>query len=112
MRRAALHRDRGPRLEGAFKTPGLRGVALRAPYMHAGQVISLEDVVRHYVQAPHAVVGESELAHVHDAARPAAPGHPQRKPIQLSQAEQHELVAFLHTLSDVSPAQAARRDPP
>ncbi|HUG73189.1 MAG TPA: cytochrome c peroxidase, partial [Steroidobacteraceae bacterium] len=28
-------------LEGAFKTPGLRGVALRPPYMHAGQFASL-----------------------------------------------------------------------
>ena len=29
-------------LEGAFKTPGLRGVADRPPYMHAGQFATLE----------------------------------------------------------------------
>ncbi|WP_395700411.1 cytochrome-c peroxidase [Aquabacterium sp.] len=30
-----------PALLGAFKTPGLRGVAQRAPYMHAGQLATL-----------------------------------------------------------------------
>jgi cytochrome c peroxidase len=51
-----------PALEGAFRTPGLRNVALRAPYMHAGQFASLEEVIAHYVKAPAAAVGHSELA--------------------------------------------------
>jgi cytochrome c peroxidase len=89
----------GKGLEAAFKTPGLRGVASRPPYMHAGQFSSLEDVVRHYVQAPHAVVGHSELSHAHDKAAPNGPGHVERKPIQLSDAEQRDVVAFLRTLS-------------
>ena len=38
--------------EGAFKTPGLRGVSARAPYMHAGQIGTLEEVVDHYLEAP------------------------------------------------------------
>jgi cytochrome c peroxidase len=33
--------DDDPALVGAFKTPGLRGVAQRAPYMHAGQLATL-----------------------------------------------------------------------
>ena len=41
-----------PALEGAFKTPGLRDVALRPPYMHAGQFASLEEVIAHYVRSP------------------------------------------------------------
>ena len=57
--------DDDPALVGAFKTPGLRGVAQRAPYMHAGQFATLEQVVRHYVAAPHAAVGHSELTHRH-----------------------------------------------
>lgn len=69
-------------MEGAFKTPSLRNVALRAPYMHAGQIASLDDVIRHYSNAPKAAVGHSE-----------------RKPLQLSEAEVGELVAFLGTLS-------------
>ncbi|HEX6705582.1 MAG TPA: cytochrome c peroxidase [Albitalea sp.] len=89
-------------LEGAFKTPGLRDVALRPPYMHAGQIASLEDVLRHYAQAPHAAVGHSELSHAHGEASRAG-----RKPIQLSEAEQRDVVAFLKTLSGTPPVKAA-----
>jgi len=86
-----------PALEGAFKTPGLRGVADRAPYMHAGQFATLEQVVRHYVAAPHAAVGHSELTHRHAGAAP--PKHAERAPIELSDAEIADLVSFLGTLS-------------
>ena len=86
-----------PALEGAFKTPGLRGVADRAPYMHAGQFATLEQVVRHYVAAPHAAVGHSELTHRHAGAAPTK--HAERAPIELSDAEIADLVSFLGTLS-------------
>jgi cytochrome c peroxidase len=89
-----------PALEGAFKTPGLRGVADRAPYMHAGQFATLEQVVRHYVAAPHAALGHSELTHRHDGAGP--PKHAERAPIELSEAEIADLVSFLRTLSPVT----------
>jgi cytochrome c peroxidase len=82
----------GKELEGAFKTPSLRNVSLRPPYMHAGQFASIEEVIRHYVKAPAATVGHSELAH-------GEPGHTQRKPIQLSEREVQELAAFLTTLA-------------
>jgi cytochrome c peroxidase len=74
-------------LDGAFKTPSLRNVALRPPYMHAGQLGTLEEVVRHYVKSPSAVVGHSELA--------AA----ERRPIRLTEREISDLVAFLGALS-------------
>lgn len=86
-----------PALEGAFKTPGLRGVTDWPPYMHAGQFATLEQVVRHYVAAPHAAVGHSELTHRHAGA--AAPKHAERAPIELSDAEVADLVSFLGTLS-------------
>ncbi len=85
-------------LLGAFKTPGLRGVAQRAPYMHAGQIATLEQVVSHYVVAPHAAVGHSELTHRH--AGGGAPKHDERAPIELSDSEVADLVSFLGTLSD------------
>ncbi len=85
-----------PALAGAFKTPGLRGVADRPPYMHAGQFDTLERVLRHYVAAPHAVLGHSELAHRHAGA--AAAGHEGRAPIELNDAEIGELARFLGTL--------------
>jgi cytochrome c peroxidase len=84
-------------LEGAFKTPGLRGVAQRPPYMHAGQFEALEQVVRHYVAAPHAATGHSELTHPH--ANGASATHAERAPIELTDAEVADLVSFLGTLS-------------
>ena len=98
-----------PALEGAFKTPGLRGVADRAPYMHAGQFATLEQVVRHYVAAPHAVVGHSELTHTHAGASRAK--HAERAPIELSDAEIADLVRFLGTLSADRPSAAAAPSP-
>ena len=72
----------GPELLHAFKTPSLRNVAERAPYMDAGQFRSLEEVVDHYSTAPRAPLGRSEL-----------------KPLRLSAHERAQLVAFLRTLS-------------
>jgi len=91
-----------PSLVGAFKTPSLRGVALRSPNMHAGQFASLEEVIAHYVRAPAAVVGHTELAH-------GAPGHTERKPIRLSEQEIKALVAFLGSLSGPVLEGAARK---
>jgi cytochrome c peroxidase len=52
----------GDELVRAFKTPSLRGVAQRPPYMHSGQIATLEDVIDHYSHAPAAAAGTSELA--------------------------------------------------
>ncbi|WP_433706291.1 cytochrome-c peroxidase [Paraburkholderia sacchari] len=81
-----------PGMEGAFKTPSLRNVVLRAPYMHAGQFASLDAVVQHYVRSPAAVVGHSELAQ--SDSEPTV-----RRPIRLTEAEMQDVVAFLKTLS-------------
>lgn len=86
-----------PGMEGAFKTPGLRNVADRAPYMHAGQFATLEEVVAHYARAPAAAVGRSELVHAHGAGRA-------HRPIRLADDEARDVVAFLRALSAV-PAQ-------
>lgn len=93
-----------PGMEGAFKTPGLRNVAERAPYMHAGQIASLEEVVAHYRRSPAAAVGHSELAH-------GGGGHGERRPIRLSDAEARDLVAFLKTLSGGPVQGQGRADP-
>jgi cytochrome c peroxidase len=67
---------------GAFKTPGLRNVSLRAPYMHSGQIATLNDVIDHYANAPRAAVGKNE-----------------RRPLVLSEQERADLVNFLGTLN-------------
>jgi cytochrome c peroxidase len=76
----------------AFRTPSLRNAAARAPYMHAGQLASLEDVVRHYAQSPKAALGHSELA------RPGE-RHAERQAIELAQRDVKDLAAFLGTLT-------------
>ena len=77
---------------GAFRTPSLRNVAERAPYMHAGQFATLEQVGRHYASAPPAAVGHSELA------RPGEARH-ERQVIRLSDGDVADLAAFLGTLT-------------
>ena len=72
----------GEELVRAYKTPSLRGVADRAPYMHAGQFASLDEVVAHYDRAPAAPFGHSEL-----------------RRLRLSERERRQLVSFLRTLS-------------
>lgn len=75
-------RTSGKELVRAYKTPTLRGVAERAPYMHAGQLASLAEVIAHYDRAPVAPAGHSELT-----------------PLELSTRERAQLEAFLRTLS-------------
>jgi cytochrome c peroxidase len=50
-----------PDLVRAYRPPSLRGVAIRAPYMHAGQFRTLQAVLTHYNTAPRAPRGSSEL---------------------------------------------------
>jgi len=70
-------------LAGAHKTPGLRNITLTAPYMHTGQIATLEEVMRHYNVAPTAMLGHNEA-----------------KPLGLSSRQMRQLEAFLHTLED------------
>ena len=72
----------GPELVRAYKTPSLRGVAERAPYMHAGQIRTLEEVVTHYSRAPRAPFGKSELER-----------------LKLNPREIKRIEAYLRTLS-------------
>jgi cytochrome c peroxidase len=91
----AFARTEGEELVRAYKTPSLRGVADRAPYMHAGQLASLADVIAHYDRAPRAPAGHSELT-----------------PLRLSVKERRQIEAFLRTLSAPVSAPAAFLRPP
>ena len=91
-RHVALHH----RNWGEFRVPGLRNVALTAPYMHNGSLAALRDVVRHY----------SNL----DPERLHSDGEAILRPLFLSEAEIDDLVAFLESLTD--PATARRALPP
>jgi cytochrome c peroxidase len=76
----------------AFRTPSLRNVAARAPYMHAGQFGRLQEVLLHYARSPKAAMGHSELARPDET-------HAERQAIRLSARDLDDLAAFLGTLT-------------
>ena len=81
-------------LEHAFKTPTLRNVAERAPYMHDGSLATLQAVVKHYTGGL--------------VTRPSLATQINRK-LRLSIQEKIDLIAFLGTLSsEKGPARARR----
>lgn len=84
--------ENDPAQLAAFRTPSLRNVAARAPYMHAGQFATLEQVLQHYAASPRAVLGHSELAQ-------AGERHAERQAIRLSASEIRDVAAFLGTLT-------------
>jgi cytochrome c peroxidase len=71
----------GPELLRAFKTPSLRNVAARAPFMHAGQIATIDDVIEHYDRATPAPFGKSELKRLH-----------------LTKRQRRQIAAYLGTL--------------
>ncbi|TMM04274.1 MAG: cytochrome C peroxidase [Actinobacteria bacterium] len=72
-------------VDGSFKTPGLRNVALTAPFFHNGGQMTLSQVVDFYSRGGdfNAATGPNEIA-----------------PLGLSQTDKKSLVAFLEALTD------------
>ena len=67
-----------------FKVPSLRNIAVTAPYMHDGSLKTLDDIVAHYNSGGHAHPNKSSLI----------------RPLDLTDQEQQDLVAFLESLTD------------
>jgi cytochrome c peroxidase len=72
-------------LEHAFKTPTLRNISLRAPYMHDGSLPTLESVIDHYDGG---FVTRTSL-------------DTQMRKLELTPQEKADLLAFLNTLTSV-----------
>ena len=70
---------------GEFKVPGLRDVALTAPYMHNGSLPTLRHVVLHY----------SNL----DEERLHTDGEKILRPLDLDHQQVEDLLSFLQSLS-------------
>jgi cytochrome c peroxidase len=68
----------------AFKTPTLRNVARRAPYLHNGSAATLEDVIELYDRG--GIVRRPSLS-------------PEITPLKLTPQEKQDLVAFMLTLT-------------
>jgi cytochrome c peroxidase len=71
------------KLQYAFKTPTLRDVARRAPYMHDGSIPTLESVIELYDRG--GIDRPSRAEEIH--------------PLGLTSVEKADLVAFLQTLN-------------
>ena len=71
------------KMQHAFKTPGLREITSRGPYMHDGSMATLEEVIEHYDRGGIDRPSRSDLM----------------KPLDLTSQEKRELVAFLKTLT-------------
>ncbi len=74
------------KMEKAFKTPGLREIARRGPYMHNGSLQTLEEVVEHYDRGGVDRPSRSEAI----------------KPLGLTAQEKSDLVAFMTALTSQS----------
>jgi len=71
---------------GKFRTPSLRNVALTAPYEHDGSFGSLQAVVQHYVDGG-----------MHNSTQDSL-----IRPLNLTQSQQNDIIAFLNSLTDSS----------
>ena len=84
---------------GTFKTPGLRNIALTAPYMHDGRFRSLSQVIDFYSDS-------IKLSPTLDAhLRPhidttGAEGHKNTGGLHFTKSEKQDLLNFLYTLTD------------
>ena len=72
----------GSELIGAFRTPSLRNLENTEPYMHKGQFRTIAETLRHYNEAPLAMIGHNEA-----------------KPLGLSRHQLGQLEVFLDTLA-------------
>lgn len=75
-------------MQHAFKTPTLRNVVQRAPYMHDGSERTLKQVVQLYNQG--GTVKSSSLS-------------PEIVPLNLTEAEVEALIQFMETLTSIDP---------
>ncbi len=78
-------------IQGEFKAPTLRNIALTAPYMHDGRFTTLDEVIDFYSEGVQYSEHISPLMH-----------HVMQGGVQLTEQEKQQLKAFLHTLTDSS----------
>jgi cytochrome c peroxidase len=105
------HISQLPADAGRFRVPSLRNVARTAPYMHDGRFQTLEEVLAHYAHGVRPSRTLDPLLRQPDG----------RLGLPITTQEQHELLAFLNTLTDntlltnprfAPPPPAARNQPP
>jgi parallel beta-helix repeat protein len=84
-------KDEDPHYGTQFKVPGLRNIALTAPYMHDGSLATLEDVIDFYAKGGGRGAGR-DIRNQDGFVLG----------FDLTEQEKTDLIAFLHTLTDES----------
>ncbi len=79
-----------------YKTPSLRNVAVTAPYMHNGVLLTLQEVIEYYDRGGTGVEGQD----------------PRIAPLRLTPDERRALLAFLHSLTGDNVAALAKETYP
>ena len=84
--------------DGRFRAPGLRNIAITAPYMHDGSIATLSEVIDHYAaggrsiqNGPNAGIGKAN-----SNKSPLLAG------FELASSEKDDLLSFLDSLTDYS----------
>lgn len=83
---------------GSFRTPSLRNVAKTPPYMHAGQLETLDDVLEHYSTLENFVSADHHRETI-------------LEPLQLTQQQKEDLISFLESLTAPLPEATLLRAP-
>lgn len=83
---------------GRFRTPSLRHVSQTAPYMHTGHFRTLEGVVRFYIQGGGKVWARNDAEARRPLYRQAATLDARIRPLDLTEAEIADLLAYLRSL--------------
>ncbi len=84
--------EANPALAFAFKVPTLRNISKRAPYMHDGSLPDLQAVIDNYAKGGAVRRPTSKLF---------------LKPVELTEADKEDLIAFLETLNSEDEAVTA-----
>ena len=83
---------------GAFRTPSLRNVAKTPPFMHAGQLATLDDVIEHYSTLENFVSADHHRETI-------------LVPLNMTELQKKDLIAFLESLTAPLPDDALLKDP-
>lgn len=81
--------DKGEKDTYAFRTPTLRNVALTAPYMHSGKLLSLANVLNFY-----------DVIKDGDQLNPNVPVSRLDSLLRARVTRSNDLIEFLHALTD------------
>ena len=82
---------------GAFKTPTLRNIEMTAPYMHDGSLKTLKDVIKHYQNGGVTPANAKVNVYLSGGIRP----------LDLTEAQIDDLVAFMKALTSPEYASTA-----